>query len=225
MRILKAAGELGDEGKRYSDVPARLESKLLAFQREGVKFVLAHGGRALIADEMGLGKTVQAVAVMAAFKDHWPALIITPSSLREQWADALHEWLGITEDKFFIVRTGRDAHVLKLQRFPYNFLIISYDFVSKFKEDLEAMAFRLVVLDESHYIKSSKAQRTKDTVPIVQEAERAILLSGTPALARPRELLPQLQALLPAAKLRTGRLRVTLLCFCYQPLQPCLGQV
>ncbi len=80
--VLQAAGELGDEGKRYSDLPARLESKLLAFQREGVKFVLAHGGRALIADEMGLGKTVQAVAVMAAFKDHWPALIITPSSLR-----------------------------------------------------------------------------------------------------------------------------------------------
>jgi SNF2-related domain len=78
----QAAGELGDEGRRYSDLPARLESKLLAFQREGVKFVLAHGGRALIADEMGLGKTVQAVAVMAAFRDHWPALIITPSSLR-----------------------------------------------------------------------------------------------------------------------------------------------
>jgi SNF2 family DNA or RNA helicase len=69
----------------------------------------------------------------------------------------LHEWLGITEDKFFIIRAGKDAHVLKLQRFPYQFLIISYDFVSKFKEDLEALAFRLVVLDESHYIKSSKA--------------------------------------------------------------------
>ncbi len=49
---------------------------------------------------------------------------------------------------------------------------------------------------------SVQAHRTKDTVPLVQEAERAILLSGTPALARPRELLPQLQALLPTAKLR-----------------------
>lgn len=74
----------------------------------------------------------------------------------EQWADALHEWLGITEDKFFIIRTGRDAHVLKMHRFPYHFLIISYDFVSKFKEDLANLSFRLVVLDECHYIKSSK---------------------------------------------------------------------
>jgi SWI/SNF-related matrix-associated actin-dependent regulator 1 of chromatin subfamily A len=54
----------------------------MAFQREGVKFVLSHGGRALVGDEMGLGKTVQAVAVMAAFRDEWPCLIITPSSLR-----------------------------------------------------------------------------------------------------------------------------------------------
>ena len=31
----------------------------MAFQREGVRFALCHGGRALIGDEMGLGKTVQ----------------------------------------------------------------------------------------------------------------------------------------------------------------------
>ena len=31
----------------------------MAFQREGVRFALRHGGRALIGDEMGLGKTVQ----------------------------------------------------------------------------------------------------------------------------------------------------------------------
>ncbi len=30
----------------------------------------------------GLGKTVQALAVAAAYKDDWPGLIITPSSLR-----------------------------------------------------------------------------------------------------------------------------------------------
>ena len=32
----------------------------MAFQRTGVRFALARGGRALIGDEMGLGKTVQA---------------------------------------------------------------------------------------------------------------------------------------------------------------------
>lgn len=54
----------------------------MPFQREGVQFALAHGGRALIGDEMGLGKTVQALAVAAAYRDAWPALIVAPSSLR-----------------------------------------------------------------------------------------------------------------------------------------------
>lgn len=48
-----------DESERYGLIPARLEGRLMAFQREGVKFALRHGGRALIGDEMGLGKTVQ----------------------------------------------------------------------------------------------------------------------------------------------------------------------
>ena len=48
-----------DESERYGLIPARLEGRLMAFQREGVRFALRHGGRALIGDEMGLGKTVQ----------------------------------------------------------------------------------------------------------------------------------------------------------------------
>ena len=48
-----------DESERYARIPARLEGRLMAFQREGVRFALRHGGRALIGDEMGLGKTVQ----------------------------------------------------------------------------------------------------------------------------------------------------------------------
>lgn len=47
-----------------------------------------------------------------------------------------------------------------------------------------------------------QAQRSKDTVPVLQRAERAILLTGTPALARPKELFNQISALLPAAKLK-----------------------
>ncbi len=50
---------LPDESARYERIPAKLEERLMAFQREGVRFALRHGGRALIGDEMGLGKTVQ----------------------------------------------------------------------------------------------------------------------------------------------------------------------
>ncbi len=59
-RARQAAEDLPDESGRYADLPPRLEARLMAFQRAGVRFALQRGGRALIGDEMGLGKTVQA---------------------------------------------------------------------------------------------------------------------------------------------------------------------
>ena len=49
-------------------MPAFLEAALLPFQREGVLFGLARGGRCLIADEMGVGKTVQAIALASCYQ-------------------------------------------------------------------------------------------------------------------------------------------------------------
>ena len=42
---------------------------------------------------MGVGKTVQAIAIANLFKSDWPLLIITPASLKYQWADELIKWL------------------------------------------------------------------------------------------------------------------------------------
>uniref|UniRef100_A0A670Z5Q6 Zinc finger RANBP2-type containing 3 n=1 Tax=Pseudonaja textilis TaxID=8673 RepID=A0A670Z5Q6_PSETE len=57
--------------------------------------------------------------------------------------------------------------------------------------------FKVVIIDESHYMKSRNAVRSKILLPIVQKAIRAILLTGTPALGRPEELFMQLEALCP----------------------------
>lgn len=46
-------------------------------------------------------------------------------------------------------------------------------------------------LAESHFLKEGTAQRTKATVPLVKETRRAILLSGTPALNKPKEIFQQ----------------------------------
>ena len=48
--------------------------------------------------------------------------------------------------------------------------------------------FKVVVIDESHYMKSRNAMRSNILLPIVQKATRAILLTGTPALGRPEEV-------------------------------------
>lgn len=43
---------------------------------------ISKNGCCIIADDMGLGKTLQALGIAYYFKDSWPLLIITPSSVK-----------------------------------------------------------------------------------------------------------------------------------------------
>ena len=71
----------------------------------------------------------------------------------EQWADALHSWLGITDQHIHIVHTSSDCRFKARQP---KFVITSYNFLGKLKEDIETRDYRIVVVDESHYIKDWK---------------------------------------------------------------------
>lgn len=53
--------------------------------------------------------------------------------------------------------------------------------------------FKCAIVDESHMLKNKAAKRTSMLIPILQSTSRCVLLSGTPALARPAELWPQLE--------------------------------
>lgn len=55
--------------------------------------------------------------------------------------------------------------------------------------------FGCAIVDESHMLKNKATQRTKKLLPVLQATNRCVLLSGTPAFARPLELWPQLQIL------------------------------
>lgn len=50
-------------------------------------FAVFKQGRLLLADDMGLGKTVQAICIAAYYRDEWPVLVVTPSSVRFTWAE------------------------------------------------------------------------------------------------------------------------------------------
>ena len=60
---------------------------------------------------------------------------------------------------------------------------------------LQQLRFQCVICDESHFLKQPKSQRTKLALPLLTQAQRLVLISGTPALARPVELWTQLSAL------------------------------
>ncbi|QDZ21750.1 P-loop-containing nucleoside triphosphate hydrolase [Chloropicon primus] len=176
----------------FEGIPQHLRGKLMGFQTEGVRYMIRLNGRGLIGDEMGLGKTVQALALVEAFREAKPVLIVTPSSLKIQWAEAIYEWLRVTEDEVSIVNTGKDTTSLKNR-----FVIISYDFIPKMFHYLKERNFQMIICDEAHYIKNYKAKRSKESLPLLQQAKHVVLLTGTPALSRPIELLQQLRAIHP----------------------------
>ncbi|KAK8931348.1 putative chromatin-remodeling complex ATPase chain [Platanthera zijinensis] len=206
-RALIATNTAPDLRAFYDRIPSSMESKLLPFQREGIRFVLQHGGRALLADEMGLGKTLQAIAVASCLSDSWPVLVLTPSSLRLHWATMIQQWLGIPAGDILIVlsQAGSNRQGFKVVfssiktaiQLDGTFNIISYDTVPKLQDVLLSCAFKIVIADESHFLKNAQAKRTNASLPILQKAQYAILLSGTPALSRPIELFKQLEALHP----------------------------
>ncbi|XP_050239569.1 uncharacterized protein LOC126688785 isoform X1 [Quercus robur] len=207
-RAIAAASAVPDLRDRYDRMPSFIESKLLPFQRDGVRFVLQHGGRVLLADEMGLGKTLQAIAVSACIRDSWPVLILTPSSLRLHWASTIQQWLNIPPSDILVVLSqcggsNRAGYTIVSSstkgciRLDGLFNIISYDVVPKLQNLLMASEFKVVIADESHFLKNAQAKRTTASVPVIKKAKYAILLSGTPALSRPIELFKQLEALYP----------------------------
>ncbi|KHN45013.1 SWI/SNF-related matrix-associated actin-dependent regulator of chromatin subfamily A-like protein 1 [Glycine soja] len=212
QRAIVAASAVPDLQDRYHKIPSFIESKLLPFQREGVRFILQHGGRVLLADEMGLGKTscfiLQAIAVASCVQDSWPVLIIAPSSLRLQWASMIQQWLNIPSSDILIVLSQNGGS----NRGGFNivsssakssihldglFNIISYDLVPKLQNMLMTCNFKVVIADESHFLKNAQAKRTTASLPVIKKAQYALLLSGTPALSRPIELFKQLEALYP----------------------------
>ncbi|CAH7195658.1 Zranb3 [Phodopus roborovskii] len=147
---------------------------------------------------MGLGKTIQAIAVAYFYKEEWPLLIVVPSSLRYPWTEELEKWIPELEpEEINIIMSKTDIGRISTSRVT----VLGYGLITTDAETLinalSSQNFQVVIVDESHYMKSRTAARSKLLLPLVQRARRAILLTGTPALGRPEELFMQIEALFP----------------------------
>jgi len=178
-------------------VPSGLEYR--PFQKAGIAYAIQRPA-SCIADEMGLGKTIQAIGVINATTPE-TVLVICPCSLKINWKRELEKWL-VSERDIQIVNGGGE----KIPANP-DVVIINYDVLKKHSKDLHSRKWGLVILDEAHYIKSPKAQRSiaitgkysKKEKKVVGrlEADRKIALTGTPIPNRPIELQPIAGYLLP----------------------------
>jgi hypothetical protein len=170
---------------------------LLDFQTTAVAYGLMasqDGKGVMIGDEQGLGKTATAITLAKLFAlahsvDDPKFLIVAKSALKLNWAKEIArfapEW---------------DVQVLSGTR-PYAMVgkvaIISFNLLRTWADALIAEGFTGLIIDESHVVKDPSTQQTKAALKIATDirARKGLvaLLSGTPFLNRPVELVPQLQ--------------------------------
>ena len=166
-------------------VPAPAGKNYMQFQKAGIDFAIRKNNT-LIADEMGLGKTIQAIGYINYINPTGKILIVCPASLKQNWYNELQEWL-VQKRTVRIAKTGID--------FLADIIIVNYSSLDKYKQDLLATLFDIVIADEIHYCKSPKAKRSKAFYEIVENIETKIYLTGTPILNRPIEIQPIVKSL------------------------------
>jgi SNF2 family DNA or RNA helicase len=162
-----------------------LNGTLMPYQKAGVAYA-GSVGRCLIADQMGLGKTVEAIASLE-YRDAFPAIIVCPASLKENWKREINKWLPHRSVNILSGK-GNIANV--------DVNIVNYDIIGRFVEPIMHLKPMGLVLDESHYVKTSKTKRTeavRDIAKKVPQSGTVLLLSGTPVTNRPEELVSQLE--------------------------------
>lgn len=155
------------------------------------------------------------------YHQEWPLLVLCPSSARYHWESEFQQWLGVDspvnkpqcDDGDEAVSDGLDEdvrngalledsqiHVLTAARDDIlpskttRVVICSYGLAPALVESgkITPSTFPCAIVDESHMLKNKSTKRTSTLLPILSDTHRCVLLSGTPALARPAELWPQL---------------------------------
>ena len=173
------------------------------YQVDGILYGLAHH-RLIIGDEPGLGKTLQSIGIVDT-APAYPCLVICPSSLKINWQ---REFEKFTDKKALVLdNSTRTTWPYLLRMGMYQVAVVNYESLRKyFVYDTGCKDFRLkdvvfsehiglfksVIIDESHRVKDPSAQQTIFTKGITYGKEWVILLSGTPVVNRPDDLIAQL---------------------------------
>lgn len=195
-RIAISSASVLDDDEAIQDIKNILiesfpdDRELYPFQYVGVKFAQLAHGRALIGDDMGIGKTIQAIAHIALNMHNTPALVVCPASVKYNWEKEVKAWLPEWKVE---VLSGWKGDIPR----NCNVVIANYDLISRRREQLLDYGFNIVVCDESHYLKNSKAQRTQAVLEIAKQSESVICLSGTAITNRPNEFYTTLNLLRP----------------------------
>ncbi|MFK4085229.1 DEAD/DEAH box helicase [Kribbella sp. NPDC020789] len=134
----------------------------------------------LLADEPGLGKTAQALLAAKA-ADAYPLLVVVPNVVKTNWAREAAIW---TPQKKATVIHGDGESIDGFA----DIVVVNYEVLDRHVGWLGDLGFRGMVVDEAHFIKNKKSQRSRNVLELSERirnrSTRPLLmaLTGTPLI-------------------------------------------
>lgn len=175
--VAKLSGLMFDA--QITPAPHQVDAALFALNSPNTRGVI-------MADEVGLGKTIEAGIVIMQYwaERKRKILIVSPSSLRQQWAQELQE-------KFNLYGNIIDSKSIKDHAITKDGIYIcSYEFANRNVEKLTT-GWDLLVLDEAHKLRnfySNKKGVASAISDIAKGTAKSLLLTATPLQNRLEEL-------------------------------------
>jgi SNF2 family DNA or RNA helicase len=134
----------------------------------------------LLADEPGLGKTAQALLAAEA-SNSYPLLVVVPNVVKTNWAREVELWTpGRTAT--VVHGDGNDVDAFS------DVVIVNYEILDRHVGWLGRFGFKGMVVDEAHFIKNLKSERSKHVLALSKSiratSPRALMmaLTGTPLI-------------------------------------------
>ncbi|KAL5342379.1 SNF2 family N-terminal domain-containing protein [Aspergillus crustosus] len=200
---------LGEQELVATQQPAPVTGgKMRKYQLEGLEWLKSlwmNGLCGILADEMGLGKTVQAISLIAFFKEHnvsGPFLIAAPLSTVSNWVDEFARWTpGI---KTVLYHGGRDQRADLRKKFmnlkdqstaDFPVICTSYEICMNDRKYLAQYQWRYIIVDEGHRLKNMNCKLIKELLSY--NSANRLLITGTPLQNNITELWSLLHFLLP----------------------------
>jgi SNF2 family DNA or RNA helicase len=171
--------------------PENFNGELRPYQERGVGwlgFLGQLGLGACLADDMGLGKTAQVIAALLEADDNKPTLVVCPVSVLGNWRSELERF---APELTVLVHHGPGRHADHDEPFAeraasYDVVLTTYSLVGRDAENLGALTWARLVLDEAQAVKNPSAKQTRAVGRL--RADQRIALTGTPVENRLSEL-------------------------------------
>ncbi|TPV99728.1 MAG: hypothetical protein USCAAHI_00812 [Beijerinckiaceae bacterium] len=162
------ARQAQDENSRQTPKPHQLEAQAFCWENR----------RVILADDMGVGKTLPSIRAAEG-----RTIVLCPATVKANWR---REILCERPDARILTLSGRVPSSIEPDA---DFVIINYDIAGAWSQSILDWEPETVIAAEAHMCRNRRTARFQATLQIVWACNRRYLLTGTPIVNRPLDLV------------------------------------